>query len=720
MFTVPLILAGAAFCLSWAYALGLICLRWLPVPREVAFAVGAAVESCIVFALLSAGLASLEVFLGIGAVSLLLACWFHGPALKDPPGEPASRAMRVVFAVTVGVFGFYYFVHAMAPEIQSDAIAYHLSLPAEYLRTGGFPDRVTFFDMVPQGTEMLFTVAFAIGRHSAAKLVHFGFLLASLPLLLRIGRRLRLGEGPSMAAAGLYFCAPITGVAGTCAYNDAALVYFVLIVFYLLLVWHDQADDRYLLPAGIAAGFCYAIKFTGILILPLAMAAALVASRRIRPALLLAVGVVLIAPWMIRDAIVCGNPVAPLFNRWFPNPYFHASMEDFLANNLRSYGVARRRIPIELATGGRLQGIYGPLLAAIPMGLLALRRRQGRWCWLAAAALALPWFWNIGARFLLPSYVFAVLALMMAMPRAALACLVIQSVTCWPQVIALYNRADIWRLREFPWKAALRIESEDAYLAWRIDRYPITRLMQKLTGPDDRTLALTAIASAYTDRQTLEYWHSAEGEWVLDWVKSAGMYNRAPLYDVSAEWPSQPLRALRFRLNTPHPGEWCIHEVRLRDGEDRVRPTPRWSLSGWPNNAEMTAAFDDNLASRWRTWTPMRPGMYLQVDFDKAQSLSGATLVTHTPVYNVPMEFYGQDPAGRWRAFGAGKVQERVWEDLRRPAVRALKRHGFSYILAPTGKEGLGPFSEGFMGHEEEWGIDRLASANGYFLFRIN
>src|SRR5205085_2367612 len=105
---------------------------------------------------------------------------------------------------------------------------------------------------------------------------------------------------------------------------------------------------------GIAAGFCYAIKFTGILILPLAVAAAVAASRRVKPALLLTAGVAMIAPWMIRDAVMCGNPVAPLFNRWFPNPYFHASSEEALAHTLRSYGVPRRRILWELAVGGGL------------------------------------------------------------------------------------------------------------------------------------------------------------------------------------------------------------------------------------------------------------------------------------------------------------------------------------------------------------------------------
>jgi hypothetical protein len=719
LLTVPLILCGAAFCLAWAYALGRICLRWLAAPREVAFAVGAAAQSYIVFALLCAGLASVWAFLGIGAVSILVAWRFHGPTLQDPPTEPTPRAMRLTFAAILAIFGLYYFVNTLAPEIQADAVGYHLGLPAEYVRTGGFPDRVTFFDMVPQGMEMLFTVAFSIGRHSAAKLVHFGFLLATLPLLLRIGRRLRLGESGSIAVAGLYFCTPVTGVAGTCAYNDAALVYFVLVVFYLLLVWREQGDDRYLLPAGIAAGFCYAVKFTGILILPMAMVTVLAASRRIRPALILAVGLALIAPWMIRDAVISGNPLAPLFNRWFPNPYFQASTEEFLANTLRTYGVARPRIPLELAVGGKLQGLYGPLFFLLPLGLLTLRQREGRWCWLAAAAVALPWFWNIGARFLLPAYVFALLALIMAIPRAALACLIFQAVTCWPQAIALYNPADIWRLREFPWKAALRLQSEEGYLTWNIDRYEITRLLEKFTAPNDRIFALTAVSTAYTDRQTLEYWHAAEGEWMLDWLRWVATYGRAPFYDVSADWPPQPLRALRFRLNTPHEGEWCVHEVVLRDLEDRLRPSPRWTLGGWPNEAQMTAALDENLASRWRTWTPMRPGMYMQVDFDQPQTLSGVTVVSHTPVYNVPLEFYGQDASGRWRAFGLGRVKRRVWEDLRRAATRAIKRHGYSYILAPTGPEGLGRFGEGFVGHEEEWGIECVASAHGYYLYRI-
>ena len=96
--------------------------------------------------------------------------------------------------------------------------------------------------MLAQGFEMLFVPAFAFGRHSAARLVHCAFLLATVPLILRIGRRLELPEGVVLAAAVLYFCAPMTGITGTSAYTDAGGVFFTLATFYVLLVWRDTRD----------------------------------------------------------------------------------------------------------------------------------------------------------------------------------------------------------------------------------------------------------------------------------------------------------------------------------------------------------------------------------------------------------------------------------------------------------------------------------------------
>ena len=146
----------------------------------------------------------------------------------------------------------------------------------------------------------------------------------------------------------------------------------------------------------------------------------------------------------------------------------------------------------------------------------------------------------------------------------------------------------------------------------------------------------------------LVYWHSADAERLGDALRVAGVWTRDPLYDLRAEWPAQPLRGLRFRLPIAHPGELDIHEVRLFSRQDRVFTSPQWTLTSSANPWELPWAFDDNLATRWRTWGPMRPGTFVQIDFDRPQALTAAVLVSHTPVYEVPVEFEGLTPGG-WR-----------------------------------------------------------------------
>jgi hypothetical protein len=323
------IIAGGVTPLAVAYSLGRLIFR--DTPDVLALGAGAVIESLIIFGLLAAGIATPFMFVLLGGAGLL-------PLLRLRPRLNAPMPHGPVLLV-FGVYGVFYLAHALAPEIQPDASSYHLGLVSEYARTGGFPDRVGFFEMLPQGMEMLFLFAFTIGKHSAAKLVHFGFLLATVPLMLELGRRVKLPDRLTGAAAALYFCAPVVGVSGTSGYNDAALVFFTLAALLALA-------DRSVLAAGVLAGFCYAIKMNGLLV-PALAALYLVSTRRRRALITLSAGAAaVIAPWMIRNTLAAGNPISPLGNALFPTQYFHLTMEQSLANDWRHYeGVNARSIP---------------------------------------------------------------------------------------------------------------------------------------------------------------------------------------------------------------------------------------------------------------------------------------------------------------------------------------------------------------------------------------
>ena len=721
--TLALVLLGGALPLASSYGLGILLLRKTPVPRVMALGVGAAVLSLAVFFLLVARIAGPPALGAVLLPGLISLCWVRRPPFAEPAAESASRVSCWISGAVIGAYSVLYLIHALAPEVQPDAYTYHLGLVAEYLRLGAFPRRVGFFEVMPQGLEMLFVPAFAIGKHSAAKLVHFAFLAATVPLVVLIGRRLRLSDTAALVAAGLYFCAPVAGVSGTAAYNDAALVFFTLAVFFALLLWDSTGRDRYLAVAGVLAGFCYAVKLTGLLVIPLAMLFVLI-RRRPRAAVMAAMcAFPFIAAWMIRSAAMSGNPLAPMFNRWFPNRHFHIYAEQALSHYWHTYGGFEWiRAGWDLTVGGRLQGVFGPAFLLLPLGLLAVKKRAGRLLLAAAVLLALPWLSNVGARFLLPSAALAAIALAMVLPRrTALACLLFQAVACLPWVMDRWEPRVIWRLDGLPWRAALRLESDSEYLRRVLWDYRLAEMLERNTAPGDRILGLMATPTSYMNRPVVEYWQHALGQQLADTVKVAAFHDRVAFFDVRGDWPLKRLRALRFRLRESYPTEWCIHEVHLYAGEARVRPSAAWQVGANPNKWEAPLALDGNIATRWRTWENMRPGMLFEVHFEAPLELTGAVLLSHTPVTRVPIEFAGLGEDGAWQILTpSAPAYGRTPEDLRPAAAAALRRNSIRFLLVPNTPDGLGPLGRLIEGHEREWGLREAARLDPAVLYRVS
>jgi 4-amino-4-deoxy-L-arabinose transferase-like glycosyltransferase len=604
-------------------------------------------------------------------------------------------------------------------------MGYHLGLPYEYVRLGGFPNRITFYDVVPQGIEMLYTAAFAFGRHSAAKLVEFAFFVATLPLFFRIARRLGLSDLAALLAAVFYFCAPVAGVTGASSYNDTAGVFFALAAFYLLLVWRDTGIQRYLPLAGILAGFCFAVKVPGIMTVAcgIGLLACLRPSSgsRIRNTAGFALGASLsMAPWLLRNAIRTGNPAAPLLNWLFPNPYFHAATERQLAATLSSFGGVRPwTIPWELAIGDGFVGTFGPLLLVLPVGLLALRRPAGRLCWAAAVLLALPWYSNTGARFLMPAVAVAALTLGMVLPRpAAWAAIALQAALCWPQLIDLREKRYTFRLHEFPLRAALRAEPEDDYLWRHADEFKLARIVESQTPPDAKILALLSVANAYLARDVRVGWQSAQTDNLLDSLRLAAISSE-PWYAWQASWPIASFQRLRFRVPAARPSECDFNDVFIYSGNDLVYPSPHWALRAWPNSWEAPLALDGNLATRWRTWEPIPAGMYFEIRFDHPQRISSVMISSHTPAFSVPLDLYGMDTPGHWRTLGTLLASRRLSPDLRQEATQAIRRAGYGYLVVPTGAEGAAPIGNAMAGREADWGLELVTQAGPYYLYRV-
>ena len=648
------IFLGGAFTVASAYAWGALALRRLPVPWEIALAAGAAIESLLVFVVLACSAGGWPAYFGWAPRPWWR--WFvrGGLAFLLPvagglgAGWPSFCPPCLFSPTRLGIWST-----RSHPKPGPTVLPIISASPPSYVRIGAFPGRITFFDMVPQGMEMLFTMAFAFGRHSAAKLVEFALFAATPPLILRIASRLGLSRAGALLAAGAYFFAPVAGLTGSSSYNDAALVFLALASFWLLLEWRDRAPGAgggYLLAAGLTAGFCYAVKMPGAVVV-LGAGLFVIAQRRWRGLLPLAAGAALtMAPWMARAAILTGNPLAPLGNRIFPNPFFHIAIERDLASHLASLGTVKWwGVPWELAIGDRLVGTFGPLLWLLPLALLAWRARAGRLCLVAALLLATPWLSNRGARFLMPAVAFGWLALGLALPRrAAWAAFWLQAVLCWPQVLDALQPPWTFRLHQFPLRAALRIEPESHYLAAHTAEYAAARMIEAHTPPGARIFSFDQVANAYLDRDVRISWQSAECDRFDDMFYLITHAATDYFYNWRFEFAPQSLRAVQFRIPSSYPNEWDADEVQFDSAGEQLDPSPAWTLRAKPNVWEAPLAFDGLTLTRYRTWEPVRRGMFLEVDFDRPRTIDAAVVLSHAPAIGVSLDCWVQGLDFHW------------------------------------------------------------------------
>lgn len=736
MNSVAPVFGGALLTSLVSVAMGLVLVRLLRLPvhrreaRLIGFLLGSAALSLVVFLLGALWLLRTWVFslVGAGAIAACLAtgAWRYGSSggLQRLPAR-----WRWMFGLALAVFGVYSLAHAAAPEISPDGSAYHLGTVARYLRDGGFAwYTANMYANLPMGVEMLYLYAFAYGKHSAAALVHWQFYL-SVPLLLAsFGSRFGFAKAGAVAGA-LVFLSPVVSIDGSSAYVDVATAAVAFGLLYLLLLWECGRARGYLVAIGVLAGFAYASKMT---LWPAAPFAALFVAwvswrsggRWLRDAALVGgIAAVLMAPWLIKNAVCVGNPFSPFLNRWFPNPYVKISFEESYREGFRDYFGAIRsplEIPREVTVGGaKLNGFLGPAFLLAPMGLLALRHRIGRRVLLGAAVFLLSYPSNIGTRFLITALPFAAFAMGMTLSEWRMGTLIIaaHALFSWPSVASLYCHEHAWRFNEFRYKAALRMQPEDEFLREHSDGYRMARLIEELVPPHGKVLGLSGIPEAYTSREYLVVYQSGQNT-VLGDILIAGM---SPDYQPSRilrfRFPEREARRVRLVQTASVPDQWSVSEVRIFSATAEVARDAALRLRAHPNPWEVQMAFDGCPVTRWRTWERARPGMFLEVDLGRRVAITEVRLEASPDQRTaVRLEIEGAD--GRWAPVGGEpEVADRpLTGNARRVAIDDLKRAGITH-LAITRDDFL---AEDLYKNRLSWGISISGETQFARLYKLD
>ena len=724
-------LLGAAWTVFACYSLGSAAVSWTGAAlRGVEkLVLGASFLHVLVFATLALEIAYVPVLVTLLAAAScagVLTGVFRVGAWGELewPSTKWGAALKYCCAGTALVFTALYFPHAWAPEFSADGSSYHLGLVARYLRAHGFEQVTTsMYASLSGGVEMLFVPAFAIGGHRAAALVHFTFLIAVALAMFAYGAR--LGQPAAGAAAALLmYASPVVGKDAVSAYVDVGAAAAAFSVYYWLHLWMENRNPRLLAAAGLLAGYCYAAKYTVFVMVIYAVAFVAWHARRIRPVCLVAgLSLLTAAPWAVKNWIYVDNPIAPFANQIFRNRYVHPELERSWRQDLRKYQLESRwTLPLEATVRGRgIDAVTGPIFLLAPMGLFALRRKEGRWLLAAGGLILATYFNNVSPRFLIPALPFVSLAMTLAW-EGFLPLLVIlvslHAVTSWPQVLFRYSNP--WAVRGLPIKAALGLTPPEEFLG-KFPGYRHARMIETHVPPGGRVLAFAYLPDAYTSREVVVSYQAAFNEELIDGVY-LGISAQGPQWGrlITFTFLERSARGIRIVQTAvvPRPSEqWSVHEVHFMRRGQEVPRSPEWRLDAFPSPWNVARAFDGSPVTRWRSWETAAPGMYVRVDFGQPVALDEVRVEMPEDEWETRMRVEFMDEKGNWTPLAAEpkEVRNHIAGSLRREATREMHAKGVDYLFVKDEDNGAANFLEEFA----EWGLALVAREHGAAIYRV-
>jgi len=485
---------------------------------------GAAAWSLIWFLLGVAALYRVPVAMIALLAGLALAA--HALARRRPRASTLLRCGGrglLALIVTGQVFAL---IGALAPPTAKDTLLYHFALPKAYIAAGrGIEVPYNIAAYYPLGVEMHAVWAMLLGGPLGPRVAETAagaalFLFAPLLAVVVYGWARERGVDPGWAAVAALMVAWIPTVyhVAASAYVDLALTAYTALAVRAFGRWWTTLESRHLPWVTVGIGAALSIKLSAaFLILPLALLG-LLRTLRATPAppegravsptavgsvvAALGLGVVIAAPWYLRNWIRTGSPLFPFYLGVWPGqaPGWDLERSRLYETFFSLYGDARTPLdyllsPLRLAVAAQpdqppyYDGVLGvAFLFALPLLAWALWRRrldvELRLALLVSACLFVFWlFSSQQLRYLLP-----------ATPGLAVASAAVGSrlgdergrAMRWLLLAAAALGLPVllaWFLALDPVRVVLGGESRPDYLTRRLDYYPYYEVVNRELPP---------------------------------------------------------------------------------------------------------------------------------------------------------------------------------------------------------------------------------------------
>jgi hypothetical protein len=186
------------------------------------------------------------------------------------------------------------------------------------------------------------------------------------------------------------------------------------------------------------------------------------------------------------------------------------------------------------------------------------------------------------------------------------------------------------------------------------------------------------------------------------------------------KFTAEQLRKIRVvqTLNAKGNEPWNMAELRVFEGDNELARNPEWRLTAKPNPWDVQLAFDNSPVTRWRSYEPIRNGMYVEVDFGKPQRIDRVMVEGSPECQAVKIKLEGMDSSGRWKTLDDAAENGRIEPPkfMGKGAMRELKARNISFIFIRDKEFAAPEMAE----DPSAWGLTQVGKVFDGRLYRID
>lgn len=222
-------------------------------------------------------------------------------------------SLLLLAQITINVIG------TVGPEIQFDALWYHLTLPKIFIQRQKieiFPNTPFFHSALPKLVEMLFIPALAIDSDLLTRFIHLLFGCLTAITIIVYGQKY-IGIKAALLAGLIFYSDLSVGWLSQTAYIDLGRTFFETLAFFSLLEWWQKKSAQSLVKIGIFLGIALATKtlaLGSLAIVSFVVALYAKTKKAYSVVIICLIAMSISGVWYIRSYQATGNPIYPIFS----------------------------------------------------------------------------------------------------------------------------------------------------------------------------------------------------------------------------------------------------------------------------------------------------------------------------------------------------------------------------------------------------------------------